>query len=383
MEEKKKISIRKFPRWMLFVSASILGLILLICITGYFVLSNSVELSSKLQSFLNLEVGKTQPKEPGNIVLSQSEKNTVDIVKDSKSAVVSVAISKISLSKDSGVLDQSSNIGTGFVIDAQGLIITNQHVVSDLQADYKVVTNDGKEYTVNEIIRDDLNDIALLKIEAKDLAVLKLGNSDNLVVGQDVIAIGTPLGEYAGSVTKGIVSGLNRTVSATADWFGTTAKTYEDVIQTDAAVNPGNSGGPLINSQGEVVGINFATTSGANSISFAIPINKVKTRISEYRTYGKFIRPYLGVSYQMISEYEALYFSDVVAGALIQRVESNGPAFKAGIKRADIITYFGGEKVTSSLSVLIQKHKVGDEVEVKISRDGKEVVVKVTLVEMD
>jgi len=170
---------------------------------------------------------------------------------------------------------------------------------------------------------------------------------------------------------------------ASTGWFGSTAKTYEDVIQTDAAVNPGNSGGPLLNTAGQVVGINFATTSGADNISFALPINLVKDRTDEYRTYGKFIKPYLGVSYQMISDYQAIYYENVVSGALIVRVDPYGPAQEAGIERGDIITEFDGEPVQSSLANLISNKKVGDEVEIKIWNNGEERTVKAILQEQD
>jgi serine protease Do len=244
-----------------------------------------------------------------------------------------------------------------------------------------VVTNDGKQYDVTEIARDDANDIAILKIDAKDLTVLPLGDSDSLMVGQDVVAIGTPLGEYSGSVTKGTISGLDRTVAASSSWYGGTSKTYEGVVQTDAAVNPGNSGGPLLNSQGEVIGVNFATTSGADNISFALPINVVKEKIEEYRTYGKFIKPYLGVSYQMISEFEAYYYANVVAGAFIQSIDTNGPAYAAGLRKGDIITKLGEDDVDTSLSTLIQKHDVGERLEVKYYRNGSEKSTTVTLAE--
>jgi serine protease Do len=272
------------------------------------------------------------------------------------------------------------------VVDSNGLIVTNQHVVSDTTADYTVITEDGEEYAVEEILRDDFYDVAIVKItleKGEELPALTLGDSDSLLVGQNVIAIGTPLGEYAGSATTGIISGLNRSVTASSGWFGSTSKTYEDVIQTDAAINPGNSGGPLINSLGEVVGINFATTAGADNISFAIPINKVKTRLEEYRTYGKFIRPYLGVSYQMISEYEALYYTDVVPGALILRVEPASPASQAGIERGDIIIKFADQEVNRSLADIIQEHSVGEKVEVTVVREGKEQTLTVVLGEQD
>ncbi len=320
------------------------------------------------------------------IVVSEAEKSTIDIVKETSPSVVSIAVTQISLSQNKGVVDQSNNIGTGFIVDSSGVIITNQHVVSGKTDNYKVVTSDGKEYEVKEVLRDDLYDIAILKIDAKGdtFKGINLGNSDNLVVGQSVLAIGTPLGEFAGSVTTGIISGLNRSVTASnSSWFGSTAKTYEGVIQTDAAINSGNSGGPLINSQGEVIGVNFATTSYADNISFSIPINKVKNRLEEYRTYGKFIKPYLGVSYQMITEYDALYYSNVVPGALVVEVDASSPAYAAGIRRGDIVTKFGGEEVKISLGDMIQSHKVGEEVEVVVNRSGETQTFKVKLGEVN
>jgi len=339
----------------------------------------------EVEEYISNHFNSSDKIDSSKIVLSGDEVNIINIVEETSPSVVSIAISKLALSQGEGVVDQSSNIGTGFIVNSDGVIITNQHVVSDTTAEYKIVTKDGDEFAVSEILRDDINDLALLKVDpaGKTLKAIELGNSDNLLVGQTVIAIGTPLGEYAGSVTSGIISGLNRSVTTSASWFGTTSKTYEGVIQTDAAVNPGNSGGPLINSQGEVIGINFATTSGADNISFAIPINKIKSRIDEYRTYGKFIKPYFGVTYQMISEYEALYYSDVVAGALVVRIDPLAPAYSAGLRRGDIVTEFGGEKLSSSLGELIQKHKVGEEVEVKVYRTGEEKSFKVTLAEMD
>jgi S1-C subfamily serine protease len=323
--------------------------------------------------------------EKREFVITESESNVVKIVEEAGHSVVSIAVSQLTLSQEEGLIDKSRNIGTGFVANEDGTIITNQHVVSDQTADYAVVTEDGQEYAVLEILRDDLNDVAIIQIDLQgdQLTPLVLGDSDALLVGQDVVAIGTPLGQYAGSVTTGIISGLERSVTASSGWFGSTAKTYEGVIQTDAAINPGNSGGPLINSQGEVIGINFATTAGADNISFAIPINRVKSRLEEYRTFGKFIRPYLGVTYQMISEYEALYYTDVVAGALILRVDTESPAYEGGIRRGDIIIKFGEETVDRSLAEIIQEHEVGQEVDITVFREGREENLTITLGEMD
>lgn len=307
----------------------------------------------------------------------------VDVVEKSQKGVVSIAVAEVSLDPETGTVENSVNIGTGFVIDDSGLILTNQHVVSNPDDEYVVVGWDGEEHDVVEIARDDVNDLAILKIKGNGLESLPLGDSDALKVGQFTVAIGTPLGEFPGTVTTGVVSGLGRSVTASSGGFWSTPRTYEDVIQTDAAVNPGNSGGPLLDVEGNVIGINFATTSGADNISFAIPINSARERIDEFNTYGKFIKPYLGVEYQLISSSEAAFYQNVVAGALVKRVISGSPAEKAGVERGDIITEIGGEPVQSSFSNIIQEHSVGDEVKLKIWRDGEYITVTAVLEEAE
>ena len=327
---------------------------------------------------LNIEDTK-QP----NITITQDENVVINVVKNSSPSVVSIAVSQVLLKRGEGLVDEVSNIGTGFIVDPSGIIVTNQHVVSDVSATYKVITSEGIEYEIVEIVRDDSNDIAILKVDASNLPSLSLGDSDNLVVGQTVIAIGTPLGEYAGSVTTGVISGTHRSVTTSSGWFGSTTKTYENVLQTDAAVNSGNSGGPLISTEGKVVGINFATTANADNISFALPINIVKQRLEEYRAYGKFIKPYVGISYQMISPYQAIYYTDVVAGALVMNIDLEGPASKVDIKRGDIIVKVNEKEVEESFAYIIQSYEVGDEITLEVWREGKTHTVKVTLVEAD
>ena len=350
--------------------------------TGYLFLQYSPEAREQFLSLLEFEDSLVEER---RIVVTEAENNVINVVEEAGHSVVSIAISTLSLSPERGLVDQQRNIGTGFIVDSDGIIVTNQHVVSDVTADYKIVTQEGEECDVVEILRDDLNDIAIIRVDTKgrELPALSLGNSDALLVGQDVIAIGTPLGRFAGSATRGIISGLNRSVTAGVNWFGSTARTYEDVIQTDAAVNPGNSGGPLLNLQGEVIGINFATTADADNISFAIPINKVRNRLDEYRTFGKFIRPYLGITYQMISEFEAFYYTDVVPGALVLRVDPTSPAYEAGLQRGDILTQFGDIEVDRFFGDIIQEFGVGEEVEVEIFRDGETQILTVVLGEMD
>lgn len=399
MEEKKVVEVKKksnSKKWLyLFVGIVVVLILLASCFVVFrcFVWGGFSKLSDSVSEWienLDFDSGTTTitDSDDGNktIVVTENEKNTITIVENSMPSVVSIAVTSVSLTQ-SGIVDESSNIGTGFIVDSTGIVVTNNHVVSDTSAEYKVVDYEGNEYSVAEILRDDTDDIAIVKIDNANnvkFTVIELGDSDNLKVGMNVIAIGTPLGEFAGSVTSGIISGLDRSVTtSSSSWYGTTSKSYDGVIQTDAAINSGNSGGPLINSEGEVVGISFATTSNADNISFAIPINKVKERLEEYRTYGKFMKSYLGVSYQMISEYYAMYYDNVVAGAYVVSVDSTGPAASAGIQKGDIITYFAGEAVTNSLSDMIQSKKVGDTVDITVYRNGEEIKLVATLAEAE
>lgn len=336
----------------------------------------SIWVIPKVKTLLNISSTTNILEAESKVKVITEENVIIDVVEKTKNAVVSIA------TEVKGSTQANNKIGTGFIVDKAGLIVTNQHVVSVPELKYKVITNDGKAFDVKEILIDDSNDIALLKVDAQDLTSLELGDASKLKVGQLVIAIGTPLGEYAGSVTTGVISGLNRSVTTgSGSFWSPTSKQYEDVIQTDAAINPGNSGGPLLDSSARVIGVNFATTSSADNISFALPINKVSQRLEEYRKYGKFVRPYLGVEYNTISEYQALYYDNVVPGALIVRVVAGSPAAKGGIKKDDIVTKFGDDKVVNVLSQYIQKHKVGEEVTVEVWRDGKTISLKVKLEE--
>jgi serine protease Do len=333
-----------------------------------------------------LDYEKIEPQQvekPVEVVVQSEENVVIDVVENSMDAVVSIAASQIEFRADEGIVDTVSNIGSGFIVDPSGVIITNQHVVSQQDIDYKVITNDGREYEVVQILQCSINDIALLKIEAEDLSVIPLGNSDNLKPGQLVIAIGTPLGEYAGSVTTGVVSGLNRSVTAGSQGFWGVARTYEDVIQISAAVNPGNSGGPLLNSLGEVIGVNFATTAGAENISFALPSNVVSRRFDEYRQYGKFLKPYLGIEYQMITENQAMFYDDLEPGVLVRRVVDGSPADEAGLQRLDVIVEVDGEPITQSFANIIQSYEIGQEMKMTVLREGEKIELVAILEEMD
>ncbi|MBI5401291.1 trypsin-like peptidase domain-containing protein [Candidatus Wolfebacteria bacterium] len=280
--------------------------------------------------------------------------------------------------------------GTGFIISSDGMIVTNKHVVEDEKAEYTVLTNDGKKYPAQVLARDPLNDLAVLKINEKNLPVLKLGDSDKIKIGRTVIAIGNALGEFRNTVSAGIISGLKRSVAASGMASG--AEQLQEVIQTDAAINPGNSGGPLLNLAGEVVGVNTAMAQGAENIGFAIPVNQIKKSIESVKKNGKISYPWLGVRYILITEeLKKKNNLSVDYGALVSRGEKpedlavapGSPADKAGIIENDIILEVNGVKVNeeNTLAALIQKRQIGEEITLKISRKGEEKSVKVKLEE--
>ncbi|HJY98309.1 MAG TPA: trypsin-like peptidase domain-containing protein [Patescibacteria group bacterium] len=273
------------------------------------------------------------------------------------------------------------DIGTGFVVSADGLIVTNKHVVANADISYKVSTSDGNTFDVGEISRDPSNDIAIIKIDAENLKPVELGDSSNLKVGQFVIAIGTALGEFRNTVTTGVISGLGRGIDANG--FSGYVERLDNVIQTDAAINPGNSGGPLLNSAGEVIGVNVAVAEGANNIGFAIPINIVKDALAVFKETGKFpAKPFLGVEYQIISKQAAL-INEVPQGALIVNVIGDSPAEKAGIKTGDIIFKVDGQPLTEEtvLSKIIADKKVGDTLALDVQRGKEEITITATLSE--
>jgi serine protease Do len=276
--------------------------------------------------------------------------------------------------------DNFQNIGTGFVISADGLIVTNKHVVADTTAKYKILINNNDSEDVVNIYRDPLTDLAILKINKTGLTPLPLGDSDQVKVGQTAIAIGTALGEFNSTVTKGVVSGLGRSITAGSPFEG--SENLSNVIQTDAAINPGNSGGPLLNSNGQVIGVNVAVSQSGQNIGFALPINLIKQSINNFKTTGEFDRPFIGVSYRMISKQTAL-MNDVPAGAYVQTVIAGSPAEKAGFKQGDIITEIDGKKLADnpdfSIATYINQKKIGDSVSVKYWRDSKELTVTVKL----
>jgi serine protease Do len=273
---------------------------------------------------------------------------------------------------------QAQSLGSGFIIHADGFIVTNNHVVENA-TDVRVKLEDGKEHKATVVGRDPKTDLALIKIDAKSLPVAPFGNSDKLEVGEPVMAIGNPFGLDA-TVTTGIISAKGRVIGEGP---------YDDFIQTDASINRGNSGGPLINAQGEVVGINtaiFSPTGGSIGIGFAIPINQAKTILPQLQAKGTVTRAWLGVSIQQVTPdlAKTLGLSEP-RGALVADVVADSPAEKAGMKQYDVITEFDGKAVKSShdLPRIVAETPVGKNVTVKALREGKEITVRATLAVLD
>lgn len=280
--------------------------------------------------------------------------------------------------------------GSGFIVSPDGYILTSNHVVGDREADYTIVFNPQKKYPAKIISRDPINDIAILKINSKNMPCLELGNSDKIELGQTVIAVGNALGEFHDTVSTGVISGLSRFITAFSG-FNHQVERLRGLIQTDAAINPGNSGGPLVDIEGKAIGINTATVMGAQNIGFAIPINCVKKDLEEVKKYGKIKRPFLGVRYILLNkEISKKNKLSVNGGALIVRenlgesaVVRGSSADKAGLKEFDIILECQGEKITEKnpLANILQKFKIGDEVFLKILRNKKETSLKLKLEE--
>lgn len=274
------------------------------------------------------------------------------------------------------------DIGSGFIISADGLIVTNKHVVSEPDAKYRVITKDDKQYDVEKIYRDPSNDLAILKINATGLKPVDMGDSSKLKVGQFAMAIGTALGEFRQTVTTGVISGLGRGITAGSPFEGFAEK-LDNVIQTDAAINPGNSGGPLLNSSGQVIGVNTAIASGGENIGFALPIDVVKEALTNFNQTGQFSRPFLGIRYSTITKDLAL-LNEVPEGAYVREIVAGSPAEKAGFTEGDIITKIDGQRIAGAdgeVAKIIGNKKVGDTVSVEYWRDGETKNVTVTLAE--
>ena len=347
---------------------------------------------------------------PININSDQKQEYTViDTVKKTNPAVVSIVITKevpkyevyvdpnknanpfgdffpgfnfnIPQYRQNGTEKKEVGGGSGFFVSSDGLLVTNRHVVSADNVEYTVYTNDGKKYEAKVIARDQVYDIALLKVSGSGFTYLTLGDSDTLEIGQTVVAIGNALAEFKNSVSVGVISGLSRSITA-GDASGKT-ELLDKVIQTDAAINPGNSGGPLLNLAGQVIGVNVAVAQGGENIGFALPINMVKSAIDSVKSTGKIVRPYLGIRYVTVTpEIKSKYNLTRDYGALVKAggassdvaVLPGSPAEKAGIIDGDLILEIDGRKIDedTSLASVIRGKRIGDTVRVTLLRNGLE-----------
>lgn len=316
-----------------------------------------------------------------------TEGSIADIANKVSKSVVSIVTSTKSMNLF-GQSTDSQAAGTGIIVTSDGYILTNKHVINGANK-VTVILDDGTTYEDVEVVATDpLNDVAYLKIkDVSNLTAATLGDSKTINVGQQVIAIGNALGEYQNTVTSGIISGTGRSVTA-SDGTGSNVETLSDMIQTDAAINSGNSGGPLVNAAGEVIGINTATSSTAENMGFAIPISSTKGMLSQLIETGKAKRTYLGVYAQAITPEAAKEYNlPVTYGAYLYSPSSysaivkDSPAAKAGLKDKDIVTAVNGVKVgaAGSLANLIGEYKPGDTVQLTVLREGKEMTVNVTL----
>lgn len=351
------------------------------------------------------DLTQTEIQETITRTLVDEESATISVVENALPGVVSIVAEKdvpiyrnnpfdfffdpFSLPDEGGSFDrQRVGGGTGFFVTEDGMIITNRHVVSDARAEYTVITQDGKEYPAEILARDPNRDIAFIKVQGNGFPALTLGDSSSLKVGQTVIAIGNSLGEFANSVSRGIVSGLGRDIVA-GSYFGE-SEYLRGIIQTDAAINPGNSGGPLLDIQGRVIGVNTAVAQGAENVGFALPIDSIKNSISQVKETGEIVTPFLGVRYVMVNE--AIQAENNLRydyGALVLRGENRtdlavipgSPADKAGIEELDIILEVNGQKIEgeNGLAEALSSFGVGETVTLLVSHNGEEKEVSVTL----
>jgi len=280
--------------------------------------------------------------------------------------------------------------GSGFIVSSDGYILTCSHVVDDTDASYTAIVDPEHKYSCQVLAKDPLIDVAILKVEASNLPALEMGDSADIQLGEDVLAIGNPMGEFDDTLSAGIVSGLSRRITA----YGG-SKMHETslrgLIQTDAAINPGNSGGPLVNMSSQAIGVNTAMVMGAQNLGFAIPINYARNMFEEVLKYGKLKRPFMGIRYVILNpEIAQANKLPVDYGALIVRETFGEPAVvkgsaadRAGLKEYDIILEFDGQKISPEklLTDVLQDCKVGDQLPMTVLREGKMMNMAICLLE--
>lgn len=349
-----------------------IGLIVIVCIiTGM--------LSSLLTVVLmKNSIGKSESNSKEIVINDDGKsKNIYHAVTDkAMPSVVGITTTTIDTNNIFAIPTQSQGVGTGVIVDANGYILTNSHVVSDGKAvDVNVLFNDGSNTTGKVLWNDPQLDLAMVKVDKKGLTPAELGDSDNVRTGDIAIAIGNPLGlEFQKSVTQGIISGLDRTIQ-------TEKSNMTGLMQTDASINPGNSGGPLLNEKGQVIGVNTAKASQAEGLGFAIPINTAKPIVEQIIKTGKFEKATLGIKGIDLAIFESSTGTKLEAeeGVYIAEVLANTAAQRAGIQAGDVIVKVGDNKVStmSDLNKSLYKFSKGDKASIVVNRGGKEIKMDV------
>lgn len=291
--------------------------------------------------------------------------------------------------RERGTEEREIGGGSGFIVSADGYVVTNRHVVADTDARYSILLNNGESYEVEILARDPVLDIAVLRIrDAADqnFPFLRFGDSDTLRLGEPVIAIGNALAEFRNSVSVGVISGLSRTIVASGRMG--MREQLDEVIQTDAAINPGNSGGPLLNAQGEVIGVNVATSIGADNIGFALPAQVVEGVVRSVQETGEIVRPFLGIRYEMVntrlqSTYDLPYnYGARIVTSRDDAIVPDSPAAAAGLRPGEVILEINAIPLREqSLASVLRRQSVGDTIELRVWGTDGERTVSATLIQ--
>ena len=367
--EKRESKLKKFFKIMLLIAVTSVSSIFLYKMYLNINISETPRTDESTGTAIRLSAEKNEDTDISNIL-----ENTIACV---------VGISKIRNTGE-GILDTNAtenlNLGTGVIVSDNGYIVTNWHLAGNKYSSCYVTLEDGTVYNGNTVWADSDLDLAIVKIATKGLKYMALGDSEHIRVGDEVYAIGNPIGiEFQRTVTSGIISGLNRTIKIEEK---NTSSYMEDLIQTDASINQGNSGGPLINRKGEVIGINSVKIESAEGIGFAVPINIIKPIIESFTSKDEFEEAYLGI---FAYDKEVIKYLknnvDFEGGIYVVKISKDGPVAKTNIKIGDIITKIDGNNINkmSELRKYIYQKKPGDKVELVINRNNKEYKTEVKL----
>lgn len=385
------------------ITGAVIGLILINLaaglfggVAGFVLLSTSTSKTVQgLRKALNLGTTSSIAVPVHENVTLQESSAVIDAANKVSPAVVAISTAGQVADYFANASTQTVGGGSGFIITNDGLILTNKHLVNDPTAKYQVVLHDGRIFDATVLASDSLNDLAVIKITAKDLPVVELGSSNALQVGQFVLSVGNSLGQFQSSVSSGILSAKDRSITAgsTGTTAGDIAERLSNQLQTDAAISPGNSGGPLVNLDGQVVGVDTAipaSTNGIGEAGYVIPIDSISSLIDSVRKTGQIIRPYLGIRYVPVtSELQQQKQLSVAYGVLVTPGDSAAQlavvpgtsADKAGIVSGDIIVDINGEQITQQMPLpnLLQKYNLGDTISVDLLHSGKQKSVKLIL----